>query len=107
MFAKTLVGTPFAVVLPAPLADLLAVDKRAVAAAEITNANVRRIDVEQAVAARDLAMVRIVGQARMAIRVAADDARAAIDEDVLTADVLALSDRKRNLSRHEDNIGEP
>src|SRR5262249_11523846 len=67
VFRQRQAGTLRGRLVPFALANLLAVDEGAVEAAEVADADVRRVDVEQAVVAGDLLMVAVVRQPRLAV----------------------------------------
>src|SRR5262249_55535520 len=64
-------------------ADAPPVDERAELAAQVADAAVRRVDVEQAVQPGDRGVLLHVGQLDVAIAVPADDARGPLVEDVV------------------------
>src|SRR5262249_35590629 len=100
VIAESLSRAASLVFLDAALTDLLAIHESAVATAEVANANVRGIDIEQAMTAGKFGVLGVIGQTRMAIRIAADDAGTTVDEDIFAADKLALSDCQSDLGRH-------
>jgi hypothetical protein len=91
--------------VPMTLADLGTVDIGAVAAAEVTDADLRRIDVEQAVMARDEAVVGVAGEAHLAILRPADEAGGALIEYKLLTAEFALGDLEEDLGRHRGLTG--
>ena len=77
------VGDVFAGQPLVALADELAVDVGAVAAAEIADADVGRVDVEEAVVARDGVVGGVLGETDVAVAFLADKGGGAVVEDVL------------------------